>query len=106
MQTLAPDLKSTVATSLAQAPIIAVVRHQDRAVATGQALAFMRHGLEMIEVTFTVPGATELVRELLALRPYRNGHGDDGGAGTRGGRRRKRVHRHSERQRRRRRNRP
>ena len=69
MQTLAPDLKSTVATSLAQAPIIAVVRHQDRAVATGQALAFMRHGLEMIEVTFTVPGATELVRELLALRP-------------------------------------
>jgi len=69
MQTLAPELKSTVAESLARAPIIAVVRHPDRAVATGQALAFMRHGLEMIEVTFTVPGATDLVRELLALRP-------------------------------------
>lgn len=62
-------LKTAVAESLARAPIIAVVRHADRAVAAGQARAFMRHGLEMIEVTFTVPGATELVRELLDLRP-------------------------------------
>lgn len=69
MQTLAPDLRTTVAASLARAPIIAVVRHPDRAVAARQATAFMRHGLEMIEVTFTVPGATDLVRELLDLRP-------------------------------------
>ena len=51
MQTLAPDLRTTVAASLARAPIIAVVRHPDRAVAARQATAFMRHGLEMIEVT-------------------------------------------------------
>ena len=63
------ELKSTVAASLARAPIIAVVRHADRAVAARQARAFMRHGLEMIEVTFTVPGATDLVRELLDQRP-------------------------------------
>ncbi len=69
MQTLAPDLRTTVAASLARAPIIAVVRHPDRAVAARQATAFMRHGLEMIEVTFTVPGATDLVRELLDRRP-------------------------------------
>jgi len=65
----APEVKSAVAASLARAPIIAVVRHPDRAVAASQARAFMRHGLELIEVTFTVPGATELVRELLAERP-------------------------------------
>lgn len=62
-------LKSAVVESLGRAPIVAVVRHSDRAVAAGQARSFMRHGLEMIEVTFTVPGATDLVRELLAERP-------------------------------------
>jgi 2-dehydro-3-deoxyphosphogluconate aldolase/(4S)-4-hydroxy-2-oxoglutarate aldolase len=61
-------LKLAVAESLERAPIIAVVRHPDRAVAKAQAQAFLRHGLEMIEVTFTVPGATDLVRELLAER--------------------------------------
>lgn len=69
MPTFAAELKTAVSGSLTRAPIIAVVRHPDRAVAAGQARAFMRHGLEMIEVTFTVPGAVDLVRELLAERP-------------------------------------
>ncbi len=69
MSTLVRGLKSAVADSLERAPIIAVVRHPDRVVAARQARSFMRHGLEMIEVTFTVPGATELVRELLDERP-------------------------------------
>ncbi len=63
------ELKSAVAESLARAPIIAVVRNADRAVAAQQARSFLRHGLEMIEVTFSVPGATDLVRELLDERP-------------------------------------
>jgi len=65
----ARELKTAVAESLARAPIIAVVRHPDRAEAARQARAFMRHGLELIEVTFTVPGAAGLVRELLDERP-------------------------------------
>jgi 2-dehydro-3-deoxyphosphogluconate aldolase/(4S)-4-hydroxy-2-oxoglutarate aldolase len=67
--TPAAELKTAVSGSLARAPIIAVVRHPDPAVAASQARAFIRHGLEMIEVTFTVPGAADLVRELLAERP-------------------------------------
>lgn len=69
MPTPAAELKTAVSGSLARAPIIAVVRHPDPAVAASQARAFIRHGLEMIEVTFTVPGAADLVRELLAERP-------------------------------------
>ena len=69
MSSSALELKSAVAESLRRAPIVAVVRHPDRAVAAAQARAFLRHGLEMIEITFTVPGAAELVRELLGERP-------------------------------------
>lgn len=69
MRNLALDLKSTVTESLQRAPVIAVVRHPDRAVAAGQARAFLRHGIEMVEVTFTVPGAADLVRELRDQRP-------------------------------------
>lgn len=68
MPSSALALKSAVAESLHRAPIIAVVRHPDREVAAAQARAFIRHGLEMIEVTFTVPGAADLVRELLDQR--------------------------------------
>jgi 2-dehydro-3-deoxyphosphogluconate aldolase/(4S)-4-hydroxy-2-oxoglutarate aldolase len=64
----APALKPAVGASLRRSPIIAVVRHKDRAEAARQARAFVEGGLELIEVTFTVPGATELVRELLAER--------------------------------------
>jgi len=60
--------KSAVAASLRRSPIIAVVRHRDRTEAARQARAFIDGGLELVEVTFTVPGATELVRELLAER--------------------------------------
>ena len=69
MQSPAVELKSAVAESLGRAPVIAVVRHPDRAVAADQARTFIRHGLELIEITFTVPGAADLVRELLDLRP-------------------------------------
>jgi 2-dehydro-3-deoxyphosphogluconate aldolase / (4S)-4-hydroxy-2-oxoglutarate aldolase len=60
--------KQAVATSVARAPIVAVVRHRERGEAARQARAFVAGGLELVEVTFTVPGATELVRELLAER--------------------------------------
>ena len=60
--------KQAVATSVARAPIVAVVRHRERGEAARQARAFVAGGLELVEVTFTVPGATELVRELLADR--------------------------------------
>jgi len=48
---------------------MAVVRSHDPVEAARQARAFIRHGLELIEVTFTVPDAVRLVRELLAERP-------------------------------------
>ncbi|MEO8276800.1 MAG: 2-dehydro-3-deoxyphosphogluconate aldolase [Thermoanaerobaculia bacterium] len=70
MTIAAASLKSAVTGSLHRAPIIAVVRHADRAVAARQARAFLRSGLEMIEITFTVPRGADLVRELLAERPH------------------------------------
>lgn len=69
MKTATLSAKSEVSAALARAPIIAVVRHRDAAEAARQARAFVRGGLELIEVTFTVPGATALVGELLAERP-------------------------------------
>ncbi len=69
MPTLARPTQSEVAAALARAPIIAVVRHRDPEEAARQARAFVRGGLELIEVTFTVPNATELVSELLGERP-------------------------------------
>lgn len=69
MSTAVTNATERVSASVARAPIIAVVRHKDRAEAARQARIFARHHLEMIEVTFTVPGATALVRELLAERP-------------------------------------
>jgi 2-dehydro-3-deoxyphosphogluconate aldolase/(4S)-4-hydroxy-2-oxoglutarate aldolase len=61
--------KEAVAASVARSPIIGVVRSHSRDEAERQAALFMEGGLEMIEITFTVPGATELVRQLLAERP-------------------------------------
>jgi len=60
--------KPAVAASVARAPIVAVVRHKERVEAARQARAFAAGGLELVEVTFTVPGAPELVRELLTER--------------------------------------
>lgn len=69
MSTAVTASAEQVSVSVARAPIVAVVRHRDPAEAARQARLFARHGLELVEVTFTVPGATALVRELLAERP-------------------------------------
>jgi 2-dehydro-3-deoxyphosphogluconate aldolase/(4S)-4-hydroxy-2-oxoglutarate aldolase len=69
MPTAAPtSLRERVAASVRRAPIIAVVRHADRAEAARQARLFAASGLEAVEITFTVPDAPALVRELLAER--------------------------------------
>ena len=62
------DSRSLVARSLRTAPIIAVVRTSSREEAARQARVFSSSGLELIEITFSVPGASGLVRELLAAR--------------------------------------
>jgi 2-dehydro-3-deoxyphosphogluconate aldolase/(4S)-4-hydroxy-2-oxoglutarate aldolase len=62
------DTRTEVARSLARAPIVAVVRTPTTEEATRVAHLFLDSGLELVEITFTVPGATRLVRELLAAR--------------------------------------
>jgi 2-dehydro-3-deoxyphosphogluconate aldolase / (4S)-4-hydroxy-2-oxoglutarate aldolase len=62
------QVRPQVAASLERAPIIAVVRTRSTAEAARQARLFADAGLELIEVTFSVPGASGLVRELLAGR--------------------------------------
>lgn len=57
-----------VARSLRTAPIISVVRTSSRDEAARQARIFAASGIELIEITFSVPGASGLVRELLADR--------------------------------------
>jgi 2-dehydro-3-deoxyphosphogluconate aldolase/(4S)-4-hydroxy-2-oxoglutarate aldolase len=61
--------RSEVAAALGRAPIIAVVRHPDEREAARQARLFVAAGLELIEITFTVPNAARLVETLLAERP-------------------------------------
>lgn len=63
------DTRTLVATSLAKAPIVGVVRTSSMKEARRQAGLFMANGIELIEVTFTVPDALSLVRELLSGRP-------------------------------------
>ena len=62
------DLRSSVAASLAEVPIIGVVRTQSYAQAEAIARQYIDAGLQLIEITFTVPEATELVRALRAER--------------------------------------
>jgi 2-dehydro-3-deoxyphosphogluconate aldolase/(4S)-4-hydroxy-2-oxoglutarate aldolase len=62
------DTTKTVARSLAQSPIIGVVRTDSTATAAAQARELRAGGVELVEITFTVPGASALVRELLAER--------------------------------------
>ena len=62
------DTRSLVATSLAEAPVVGVVRTSSQDEALRQAELFMVNGIELIEVTFSVPGAVDLVGELLAKR--------------------------------------
>lgn len=61
-------LHSAVAASLAAKPICAVVRTATLQEARSQAHAFIAGGLEIIEITFSVPGAHELVIELCEER--------------------------------------
>lgn len=62
------QLRNQIAASLDRAPIIAVVRTKSPDEAARQARLFAASGIELVEVTFTVPGASGLVRELLAER--------------------------------------
>lgn len=63
------QLKDQVALSLRRSPVIGVVRTSSTPEAAAQARALAAGGVELIEITFTVPGASGLVRELLAARP-------------------------------------
>jgi 2-dehydro-3-deoxyphosphogluconate aldolase/(4S)-4-hydroxy-2-oxoglutarate aldolase len=57
-----------VSRSLQTAPIIGVVRTPSREEAARRARLFAASGIELVEITFSVPGASGLVRELLAER--------------------------------------
>lgn len=72
--------KPDVAESFARAPVVGVVRTSSREEAATVARAFIEGGLELIEITFTVPGATDLVRELRSARSgTRTGKGNGSG---------------------------
>lgn len=62
------QIRPLVARSLRTAPIIGVVRTSSRDEASRQARIFADSGIELIEITFSVPGASGLVREILAAR--------------------------------------
>lgn len=57
-----------VAASVGSAPVIGVVRTSAPEEAEALARGLIAAGIELIEVTFTVPGAAELVRRLLRER--------------------------------------
>ncbi len=61
--------RAAVAAAVATAPIVGVVRTGTPAEAARIAATMIDGGLQLIEITFTVPGATDLVRRLLAERP-------------------------------------
>lgn len=61
-----------------RSPLVGVVRTDSAEDAARQARLFIAGGVELVEITFTVPAATELVETLLAERgdaPYRVGMG-------------------------------
>ena len=61
-------MRAAVAATIASTPIVGVVRTESHDAAAGVAATLIDGGIELIEVTFTVPGATDLVRRLLAER--------------------------------------
>ncbi|HEY0514491.1 MAG TPA: 2-dehydro-3-deoxyphosphogluconate aldolase [Thermoanaerobaculia bacterium] len=63
------QIRDSVALSLRRAPLIGVVRTSSRQEAAAQARGLAACGVELVEITFTVPGASGLLRELLAQRP-------------------------------------
>ncbi|HEX3525586.1 MAG TPA: 2-dehydro-3-deoxyphosphogluconate aldolase [Thermoanaerobaculia bacterium] len=62
------QIRPLVSRSLQRAPIIGVVRTPSREEAARRARLFAASGIELVEITFSVPGASGLVRELLAER--------------------------------------
>ena len=66
--TSATSSRDGVSASVAAAPIVGVVRTSTTAEALRQARAFAANGVELVEVTFSVPEATDVVRKLLAER--------------------------------------
>ncbi len=61
-------VRDSVALSVRRAPLVGVVRTPSREEAAAQARTLAACGVELVEITFTVPGAAALVRELLAER--------------------------------------
>lgn len=69
---------TAVHSTFERSPLVAVVRTDSSEEAERQARLFIEGGVELVEITFTVPGATGLVETLLAERgdaPYRVGMG-------------------------------
>lgn len=64
----APETTRGVAETAARSPILGVVRTSSIDTARRQAEQLVAGGIELVEITFTVPDASSLVRELLATR--------------------------------------
>jgi 2-dehydro-3-deoxyphosphogluconate aldolase/(4S)-4-hydroxy-2-oxoglutarate aldolase len=62
------EIRPQVALSLRRAPVIGVVRTSSLDEAARQARLFAESGIELVEITFTVPDAPRLVRDLLARK--------------------------------------
>ncbi|MES1242551.1 MAG: 2-dehydro-3-deoxyphosphogluconate aldolase [Acidobacteriota bacterium] len=62
------EIRSLVALSLRRSPVVAVVRSSSFEEASRQARLFADAGIELVEITFSVPDAPRLVREMLARR--------------------------------------
>lgn len=62
------ETRPRVASSLRRSPIVGVVRTASLEEARSQARTLAACGVELVEITFSVPGASGLVRELLAAR--------------------------------------
>ena len=65
---IAASKTTTVAESLARSPIVGVVRTDATETAGEEARQLIAGGVELVEITFTVPGASGLVRQLLSER--------------------------------------
>ncbi len=61
-------VRDGVAATFRASPVVGVVRTATREEAAAQAAAFLDGGLELVEITFTVPDAADLAAELLAGR--------------------------------------
>jgi 2-dehydro-3-deoxyphosphogluconate aldolase / (4S)-4-hydroxy-2-oxoglutarate aldolase len=66
--TTTTDIHSRVAQTIARSPVVGVVRTTTYEDAARQARALAAAGIEIIEITFTVPQAPRLVAELIAER--------------------------------------